>query len=454
MLGHACLLCETEDVRILTDPWLSGPANFRSWWHLPDEQIKLKTLPGLDYIYISHLHEDHFHPPTLVGLEQRPKVLIPRLYHNRLARHLRRLGYTSIIELPHDKQVRLEGSTWVCCVQTGNDSMLLVGDSSATMLNANDALQGNDPTITIPLLNQLAGRHTLDIAFLAFGTAGAFPKCYHFEDPREGTDPRVKERAMLSTFVRGALAAKAKMVVPFAGGFALLENRLMWMNEAKSTPKDAIEALRAKSKSQCALEMNPGDIWDSRNGMTQIHSTIDWSSKLQMIQEMRRMHAQELADIELRDRQGPQDLYDLFRRRLTQNLRGFPYLRTRMNCAVLFEVEGSPGGQWEVDLRKPSGWFREGDSGDWLMRIAIPSALFAHVLADPDGWETLGISYKLNVTMKKGALAKEGLLNRLIHTPTPFGALRLLLTPRFAEFVLRRRKEFSKLLQRKLLAPA
>ena len=125
-----------------------------------------------------------------------------------------------------------------------------------------------------------------------------------------------------------------------------------------------------------------------------------------------------------------------------------------MNCAVLFEVEGSPGGQWEVDLRKPSGWFREGDSGDWLMRIAIPSALFAHVLADPDGWETLGISYKLNVTMKKGALAKEGLLNRLIHTPTPFGALRLLLTPRFAEFVVRRRKEFTKLLQRKLLAPA
>jgi len=88
------------------------------------------------------------------------------------------------------------------------------------------------------------------------------------------------------------------------------------------------------------------------------------------------------------------------------------------------------------------------------MRIAIPSALFAHVLMDSDGWETLGISYKLDVTMKKGALAKEGLLNRLIHTPTPSELFRLLMAPRFAEFVMRRRKEFAKLLERKLFAPA
>jgi hypothetical protein len=454
MLGHACLLCETEDVRILMDPWIVGPANFRSWWHLPDEQINLQALPSLDYIYVSHLHDDHFHVPTLLSLKQRPKVLVPRLYHNRLVRKLHRLGYTTIIELAHGKHVRLEGSTWVCCVQTGNDSMLMVGDSSASMLNANDALQGNEPTITIPLLNYLTQRYSFDIAFLAFGTAGAFPKCYQFEEPREGIDPLIKERAMLSTFVRGAIGAKAKLVVPFAGGFALLENRLTWMNEGKSTPRDAIEALRAKKDGCCAAEMNPGDIWDNRKGITQNHESVDWSSKYQLILAMRQRHSQELATIEAQDREGPNDLYDTFQRRLTQNLRAFPQLRSRLNCSLLFEVDGHPGGKWEVDLRKSSGWFREGDSGDSLMRIAIPSALFAEVLSDPDGWETLGISYKLNVFLKKGALAKEGLLNRLIYTPTPTAILRLLLAPRFSEFLLRRRKEFAKLIQRKVLASA
>jgi L-ascorbate metabolism protein UlaG (beta-lactamase superfamily) len=154
MLGHACLICKTEDASILMDPWLSGPANFRSWWHFPEVRGDLGALPKLDYLYVSHLHDDHFHLATLRQLSQRPVVLVPRLYHNRLVRQLRHLGYHSIIELPHGKTVKLEGSTWVSCVQMGNDSMLVVGDSSATMLNANDALQGNDPTITMPLLGR------------------------------------------------------------------------------------------------------------------------------------------------------------------------------------------------------------------------------------------------------------------------------------------------------------
>lgn len=452
MLGHACLLCETEDSRILMDPWLSGPANFRSWWHFPEVNCDLAALPKLDYLYISHLHDDHFHAATLGLLNQRPIVLIPRLYHNRLVQRLRSLGYKRIIELPHNRKVSLEGSTWVCCVQTGNDSMLVVGDPSATMLNANDALQGNDPTITVPLLTGLADQCEFDIAFLAFGTAGAFPKCYRFEDRREAMDPWVKERAMLSTFVRGALAAKAKAVVPFAGGFALLEERLMWMNEAKSTPKDAIDALRAKKQSQQALEMNPGDVWDSQEGVTAIHPKIDWSRKQVMIANLRQVHAQEVAAIELEDRQGPASLYDLFQQRLTKNLHSFPLLRQRMNCAVMFEVEGQPGGQWEVDLRSPRPKFREGDSGDWQIRVTIPARLLAEILTDPEGWETLGISYKLEMFLKKGARAKEGLLNRLVQTPSPMKLFRLLLAPRFAEFVFRRRIEFAQLCRQKLFS--
>src|SRR5437773_119338 len=96
MLGHAALLCETEDVRILMDPWLVGPANFRSWWHLPDVDLDPAKLPEIDYIYISHSHSDHFHVPTLEAFHQRPTVLIPRLYHNRLVSRLRDLRYTRI----------------------------------------------------------------------------------------------------------------------------------------------------------------------------------------------------------------------------------------------------------------------------------------------------------------------------------------------------------------------
>ena len=123
-----------------------------------------------------------------------------------------------------------------------------------------------------------------------------------------------------------------------------------------------------------------------------------------------------------------------------------------MNSSILFVVEGEPGGQWEVDLRRASNWFREGDSGDWAIRLTIPAGLLAEVLMDPDGLETLGISYKLNLYIKAGARAKEPLLDRLIYTPSPVWLLRTALTPRFTEFILRRRVEFSQTVRDKFTA--
>lgn len=453
MIGHAALLCETEDARILMDPWICGPANFQSWWHLPDIPPDLSGLPPLDYVYISHLHGDHFHEATLQLLPRRATILVPRLYHDRMVTKLRRLGYGRIRELPHAQEVALSAHTRVCCSQLGNDSVIAVADSSAAMLNANDALQGGHPDIKLPLLRALTERYAFDIAFLAFGTAGAFPKCYQIEDMSpKSMDPWTKERAMLRNFVGGASTINAKVVVPFAGGFALLAEHLLWMNEAKTTPVDALESLRASGCASAGLEMNPGDVWDSRGGVWPVHAPVDWSNRLAMITAMRATHAGELARIDAEERKGPTDLYDRFQRRLTQNLHRFPFLRSRMNSSVLFAVEGEPGGLWEVDLRQPSRWFRQGDSGDWALRVTIPAGLLAQVLSDPDGWETLGIAYKLSLYIRKGARAKEGLLDRLINTPSPLWFLKTALAPRFGQLLVHRRREFAQILRAKLTA--
>ena len=386
-------------------------------------------------------------------MAERPTVLVPRLYHNRLKRRLQDLGFTSILELPHGKEVRLSHSTRVTCAQMGRDSVIAVADRTASMLNANDALQGAHPDIKLPLLQGLAHRYGFDIAFLAFGTAGPFPKCYQIEDiSPKAMDPWLKERSMLSNFVLGARAIRPKVAVPFAGGFALLADDLLWMNEAKTTPVDALKVLREREPKIPGLEMNPGDIWDSREGLIRVHPMIDWSHRLEMIADLRQAHTTELKAIEEEERYGPRDLQELFQSRLTQNLRRFPGLRQRMDTSILFVVEGEPGGKWEVDLRRRSNWFREGDSGDWTIRLTLPAKLLTEVLLDPDGLETLGISYRLKLFMKAGARAKEPLLDRLIYTPSPAWFVRTALTPRFVEFILRRRVEFSQTLREKITA--
>jgi UDP-MurNAc hydroxylase len=450
LIGHAALLCETRDARIIMDPWIVGPSNLGSWWHLPAIPPDVAALPPVDFIYISHMHDDHFHAATLKTLAREPTVLVPRLYHPRLVRQLRRLGYRRIRELPHWGEVHLGGETRLCCTHVGRDSVVVVTDGERSMLNANDALQGDAAKLGLRTLRELGQRYRLDVAFLAFGTAGPFPKCYRFEDPAETMAPELKERAMLANFAAGARAAGAPVAVPFAGGFALLAERLLWMNEVKSTPRDALEFLARREPGLQGVEMNPGDIWDDREGLITLHPPVDWDRRLETIRSMHAQHVAELRRIDAEERLGPRDLPARLERRLQANAMAARFLGRRMEGRFLIQVEGEPGGSWEVNLNGAHATVRQGDSGDWSVRLRIPARLLAAVLENPDGWETLAISYKLDLFFRKGTRRLESTLDRLMYTPSPVALVRMLLTPRFAAFAMTRRHDLARMLKAKL----
>ena len=64
-VGHAGFLIETQAGRILCDPWVN-PAYFASWFVFPDNRdLDWDTLGDCDYLYVSHLHKDHFDPENL-----------------------------------------------------------------------------------------------------------------------------------------------------------------------------------------------------------------------------------------------------------------------------------------------------------------------------------------------------------------------------------------------------
>ena len=69
-LGQACTLIEIKEKRILCDPWIVGPCNVNSWYHLNRRIHTKKDIPtDIDYIYISHEHTDHFQTETLKEFE-------------------------------------------------------------------------------------------------------------------------------------------------------------------------------------------------------------------------------------------------------------------------------------------------------------------------------------------------------------------------------------------------
>src|SRR5262245_61565804 len=102
-VGHATLLVQIGDLKLLSDPWWAGPAYRGQWYPYPLPVPERYDLAQLDAVYISHAHEDHLHPGTLRALlEVAPGVeaIIPERYDPQMRDYLTRLGFTRIREVP------------------------------------------------------------------------------------------------------------------------------------------------------------------------------------------------------------------------------------------------------------------------------------------------------------------------------------------------------------------
>ncbi len=95
--GHACVLIQTSRISILIDPTVTWDTNER------DDRFTFNDLPDvIDFVIISHSHQDHFSPELLVQLRHRVRrIVVPRNNGGSIADPsmkliLQRLGYTNI----------------------------------------------------------------------------------------------------------------------------------------------------------------------------------------------------------------------------------------------------------------------------------------------------------------------------------------------------------------------
>jgi L-ascorbate metabolism protein UlaG (beta-lactamase superfamily) len=92
-IGHASFLIQFTDLNVLIDP------NFANWLfllkRLKRSGLKIRDLPPIDLVLLTHAHFDHFHKPTLRRLPH-PKIGIMPQGVGDLAQDL---GFSRIIEL-------------------------------------------------------------------------------------------------------------------------------------------------------------------------------------------------------------------------------------------------------------------------------------------------------------------------------------------------------------------
>ena len=98
-VGHATIVVDLDEVRLLTDPLLRNRvAHLRR--AVP---VDAKALRGVDAVLISHAHHDHLDLPSLEKLGKKLPILVPR----GLGGLLRKRRFESVVEVEQDESIRI-----------------------------------------------------------------------------------------------------------------------------------------------------------------------------------------------------------------------------------------------------------------------------------------------------------------------------------------------------------
>ncbi|MFJ6379456.1 Rieske 2Fe-2S domain-containing protein [Kitasatospora sp. NPDC092039] len=230
-VGHAGLLVETSAGRILCDPWFN-PAFFASWFPFPDnEAMDTAQLHTAEYLYVSHLHHDHFDAEWLrTRMSKDTVVLLPDFPVRDLRTSLEDLGFRHFVQTRDLEPTPLDGGVRVMVNALTSptdgpigDSAILVDDNGTRILNQNDARPVDEPRIRS--FGPLAGH------FLQYSGAIWYPMVYDFPARMKQTVGRRKRRNGMARALNYVEQYGAEHVFPFAGPPCFLDEELFHLND-------------------------------------------------------------------------------------------------------------------------------------------------------------------------------------------------------------------------------
>ncbi len=120
-LGHAALMYRQQEQFLWFDPWLMP------WFaESPVPSLWTSLLPAPAAVFMTHDHDDHVDPRTLLHLPKEVPIIVPSrknrqaLYYDYLSL-MRELGFTHVIELAHGESWKFDGGEVVSIPFYGED---------------------------------------------------------------------------------------------------------------------------------------------------------------------------------------------------------------------------------------------------------------------------------------------------------------------------------------------
>ncbi len=380
IVSHAGLLVEHGGQQLVCDPWIVGSCYWRSWWNYPPAKAEALARLDPDWVYLSHIHWDHFHGPSLKRFRRNAQILVPYDCYTRMVEDLRQMGFENIVEMRHGRPLRLADGLSVTSYHFSpcTDSAAVIACDGVTILNANDAKFMGGP------LNQILRRHPrIDFALRSHSSANT--RLCH-ESYGEETRLEEEQESYLRSFAAFMRRVQPRYAVPFASNHCYLHQDTFRFNALVQTPQRVAEYFAGyKVQRPFATElvvMTSGDSWDSQAGFSLAPSPYI-ENRAAMLEAYRQEKAPTLeryyaweARLKVSEK--------IVQRHLEGFARAVPWLIRRRfrNHPVFFEVvAGETRQAFRFDLH--GGAVREVDAATvplQALRIVLPASVFAKAL--------------------------------------------------------------------------
>jgi UDP-MurNAc hydroxylase len=298
-LTSSSVIIESDNVKILNDPWFLDGEYYGSWFHYPKFEYKNEIINSCNYIYISHIHPDHFSKKSLELLNKEIPVLIHNYDSKFLKMNLLKLGF-NVIELNNNEEFKMSDKFKIKIIAADNcnpelcskffgcsmiennyqstqiDSMALIYDDEKSILNTNDCPYD----LSKDALNEvLVNNPSIDLLLVGYAGAGPYPQCFIMDESSKKAAAHRKEQQFLEQGLKYINHVKPRNYMPFAGTY-VLGGKLANLNSQRGVPtiENALQYFQAKTISESrGFILNQYESFDLSTGKFELNEVNNYN---------------------------------------------------------------------------------------------------------------------------------------------------------------------------------
>ena len=228
-LGHASVYIKTDKVSIVTDPWFSKSGAFQSsWFQFPDNtEIDFSWKDDLDYVCISHEHQDHCDIEFLKTLNSRTGIVIPNYVSKRFRDMLEEELDNDIFEVNSQQMFLLGDVEYTPLIQVpmGQDDAALifkVGDE--VVVDINDMKPSEND------IQWIKDNFDTTYLFAQFSGASWYPLVYDYDEEKMFKLSRDKRIFKYKSITKLIDELNPNVYIPCAGPPCFLDKEEFTLN--------------------------------------------------------------------------------------------------------------------------------------------------------------------------------------------------------------------------------